>query len=181
MGQATATSPGPPRQSSSRRGIRAKPGRSNRRAERLGRRYGRPLNRANVAGPRQLHLDRRGVDPTSHPKQALRFLFHDCDPQTQQWALDTLRLLNPGLAVHQHRPEPLPSAGPPCLRPCPSGTGHCDRSGCARQRASGWAPSPRSRCGTLPHVSRPDKERRNSGLDLSTFAVMPRGLPRPGG
>jgi hypothetical protein len=49
MGQAIATSPGPPRGSFIPHGIRAKPGRSNRRAERrLGRRYARPLNRANV-------------------------------------------------------------------------------------------------------------------------------------
>jgi pimeloyl-ACP methyl ester carboxylesterase len=55
------------------------------------------------------HPDWLGVDPTSDPQLALRFLFHDCDPQTQQWALGTLRLFNPGLPVYQHRPEPLPS------------------------------------------------------------------------
>ena len=49
-----------------------------------------------------------GVDPTSDPQLAVRFLFHDCDPQTQQWALGTLRLFNPGPAVYQHTPEPLP-------------------------------------------------------------------------
>ncbi len=51
-----------------------------------------------------------GVDPASDPQLALRFLFHDCDPQTQQWALGTLRLFNPGLAVYQHTPGPLPPA-----------------------------------------------------------------------
>lgn len=39
-----------------------------------------------------------------------RFLFHDCDPQTQQWAVGTVRLFNPGRAVYQHAPGPLPLA-----------------------------------------------------------------------
>lgn len=51
-----------------------------------------------------------GVDPTSDPRLAQRFLFHDCDPQTRQWALGTLRLFNPGPAVYQHTPAPLPAA-----------------------------------------------------------------------
>jgi Alpha/beta hydrolase family len=55
------------------------------------------------------HPDWLGVDPTSDPQLALRFLFHDCDPQTQQWALGTLRLFNPGPAVYQHTPAPLPA------------------------------------------------------------------------
>jgi hypothetical protein len=54
------------------------------------------------------HPDWLGVDPTSDPQLALRFLFHDCDPQTQQWALRTLRLFNPGSAVYQHSPAALP-------------------------------------------------------------------------
>ena len=55
------------------------------------------------------HPDWLGVDPTSDPQLAVRFLFHDCDRQTQQWALSTLRLFNPGPAVYQHTPAPLPS------------------------------------------------------------------------
>jgi pimeloyl-ACP methyl ester carboxylesterase len=51
-----------------------------------------------------------GVDPTSDPQLALRFLFHDCNPQTQQWALGTLRLFNPSPAVYQHTPAALPAA-----------------------------------------------------------------------
>jgi Alpha/beta hydrolase family len=49
-----------------------------------------------------------GVNPVSDPQQAQRFLFHDCDPPTRQWALGTLRLFNPGPAVYQHTPGPLP-------------------------------------------------------------------------
>jgi hypothetical protein len=54
------------------------------------------------------HPDWLGVDPTSDPQLALRFLFHDCDPQTRQWALGMLRLFNPGPAVYQHSPAALP-------------------------------------------------------------------------
>jgi hypothetical protein len=36
-------------------------------------------------------------------------LFHDCDPQTQRWALGTLRLFNPGPAVYQHSPAAWPA------------------------------------------------------------------------
>jgi hypothetical protein len=50
------------------------------------------------------HSDWLGVDPTADPQLALRFLFHDCDAQVQQWALGTLRLFNPGPAVYQHAP-----------------------------------------------------------------------------
>lgn len=48
-----------------------------------------------------------GVDPTSDPKLARRFLFHDCDPATQRWALETLRLFSPA-AVYEHAPGPMP-------------------------------------------------------------------------
>jgi len=55
------------------------------------------------------HPDWLGVDPTADRQLALRFLFHDCDPQVQQWALGTLRLFNPGPAVYQHSPVALPA------------------------------------------------------------------------
>ena len=56
------------------------------------------------------HSDWLGVDPTSDPDLAVRFLFHDCDQPTRQWARGTLRLFNPGPAVYQHTPSPLPPA-----------------------------------------------------------------------
>lgn len=55
------------------------------------------------------HPDWLGADPTSDPQLALRFLFHDCDPQDQQWALGTLRPFNPGPTVYQHSPAALPA------------------------------------------------------------------------
>lgn len=55
------------------------------------------------------HPDWLGVDPASDRKHAVQFLFHDCDLQTQQWALGTLRLFNPGPAVYQGSPGPLPA------------------------------------------------------------------------
>jgi hypothetical protein len=51
----------------------------------------------------------RARDPTSDPGLARQFLFHDCDPRAQQWALGTLRLFSPGPAVYQHQPAPLPA------------------------------------------------------------------------
>jgi hypothetical protein len=93
------------------------------------------------------HPDWLGVDPTSDPQLALRFLFHDCDPQTQQWALGTLRLFNAPCGCSTPA-RPSTSTGPsPCRPPyavpssCPPAIGHCGRSGCARQRPNGWAPS----------------------------------------
>jgi len=55
------------------------------------------------------HPDWLGVDPASDPQLALRFLFHDCDPRTQQWALGTLRPFNPGPPVYQHTPATWPA------------------------------------------------------------------------
>jgi pimeloyl-ACP methyl ester carboxylesterase len=56
------------------------------------------------------HADWLGVDPTSDPELATRFLFHDCDEPARQWALGTVRLFNPGPAVYRHTPSPLPTA-----------------------------------------------------------------------
>lgn len=95
-----------------------------------------------------------GVDPTSDQELALRFLFHDCDPATQQWALGTLRLFNPP-PVYQHSPAPLPDTiaraaivpdGDRTLRP------EWMREA-ARQRL-GVEPVP-VEAGHCPHVSQP--------------------------
>jgi hypothetical protein len=97
-----------------------------------------------------------GVDPTSNPQLALQFLFHDCDPPTQQWALDTLRLFNPGPAAYQHTPGPLPP-GITCSFILPTG----DRAlrpewmrQAARQRLS--TQPVEINAGHCPHVSQPE-------------------------
>lgn len=54
------------------------------------------------------HADWLGADPVSDPGAALRFLFHDCDPGTRQWALGTRRLFNPAPPVYRHSPGALP-------------------------------------------------------------------------
>lgn len=42
-----------------------------------------------------------GVDPTADPAKASEFLFHDCDPETERPALESLRLFDPAvLATH---------------------------------------------------------------------------------
>ncbi|WP_410651653.1 alpha/beta fold hydrolase [Amycolatopsis sp. cmx-4-54] len=51
--------------------------------------------------PAVLEPDWIGVDPTADPAQASEFLFHDCDPETERPALESLRLFNPAvLATH---------------------------------------------------------------------------------
>ncbi|OKJ91091.1 alpha/beta fold hydrolase [Amycolatopsis sp. CB00013] len=48
-----------------------------------------------------LEPDWIGVDPTADPEKASEFLFHDCDPETERLALDSLRLFDPAvLAAH---------------------------------------------------------------------------------
>lgn len=54
------------------------------------------------------HTDWLGADPTNDPGAALRFLFHDCAPETRRWALGTLRLFNPGPPVYRHSPRAMP-------------------------------------------------------------------------
>jgi pimeloyl-ACP methyl ester carboxylesterase len=102
------------------------------------------------------HADWLGVDPTSDPDLATRFLFHDCDEPTRQWALGTLRLFNPGPAVFQHPPSPLPSAitrssivptGDRTLRP--------DWMREAARERLGVQPAEVS-AGHCPHVSQPE-------------------------
>lgn len=53
---------------------------------------------------RLFHADWLGVDPTADTSAACRFLFHDCDPDLQQWALTTLRAFAP-TAAYRHRPS----------------------------------------------------------------------------
>jgi len=101
------------------------------------------------------HPDWLGVDPTGDPQLALRFLFHDCDPQDRQWALGTLRLFNPGPAVYQHPADALPAGiARAAIVPAADRT---LRPGWMRQAARqrlGTEPVPID-TGHCPHVSRP--------------------------
>lgn len=45
-----------------------------------------------------------GKDPTRDPAVAREFLFHDCSPEVQKWALGTLRLMVPKRVLN----EPVP-------------------------------------------------------------------------
>ncbi|MFI9453092.1 alpha/beta fold hydrolase [Amycolatopsis sp. NPDC052450] len=58
-----------------------------------------------------LEPDWIGVDPTADPAKASEFLFHDCDPETERRALESLRLFSPAvLATHPAGPAPeIPS------------------------------------------------------------------------
>lgn len=102
------------------------------------------------------HPDWLGVNPVGDPQLAIRFLFHDYDPQTQQWALGTLRLFDPGPAVYQHTPGPVePRADRSCILPTADRTlqpGWMRRA--ARER---MGIEPVEICaGHCPHVSQPE-------------------------
>ena len=45
------------------------------------------------AEPEMMNPEWVGKDPTTSDQIALHFLFHDCPPETAQWALTTLRLM----------------------------------------------------------------------------------------
>jgi hypothetical protein len=111
------------------------------------------------------HPDWLGVDPTSDPELARRFLFHDCDPETQRWALGTLRLFNPGPAVYQHRYQHDPAGHDPAV-PWLAGVGRtCIVPTGDRTLQAGWmGQAARQRLGAepveidagqCPHVSQP--------------------------
>ncbi|MBO0804746.1 MAG: alpha/beta hydrolase [Nocardiopsaceae bacterium] len=96
-----------------------------------------------------------GVDPTSDPQLALRFLFHDCDQQARQWALGTLRLFNPGPAVYQHVPAPLPEAiARVSIVPAADRTLQPEWMRLATRQRLGVEPAEID-AGHCPHVSRP--------------------------
>ena len=102
------------------------------------------------------HADWLGVDPASDPNLAVRFLFHDCDQPTQQWALGTLRLFNPGPAVYQRPPSPL-SPATTCSFILPTGdrTLRPDWMRQAARHRLGTEPV-EVNAGHCPHVSQPE-------------------------
>jgi hypothetical protein len=96
-----------------------------------------------------------GVNPVSDPQLALRFLFHDCDQQSQQWALGTLRLFNPGPAVYQHTPVPLTAAiSRACIVPSADRTLRPEWMRQAARQRLGIEPIEIG-AGHCPHVSQP--------------------------
>ena len=104
------------------------------------------------------HPDWLGVDPTGDPELARRFLFHDCDPDTQRWALGTLRLFSPGAPVYQHayqNDQPSPTAVTwACIVPAGDRTLRAEwMREAARQRLG--AEPVEINAGHCPHVSQP--------------------------
>lgn len=68
------------------------------------------LSRAK-ASPEMFQPDWRGKDPTGDHALARHFLFHDCEPRVQEWALTTLRLWSsPRLMTEECPLDKLPPA-----------------------------------------------------------------------
>lgn len=71
---------------------------------------GRSLAEEIDSDPTELfHREWIGVDPTSDAAAARHFLFHDCNPDLQDWALHTLRAFVPA-AGYRHKPSSSPPA-----------------------------------------------------------------------
>lgn len=103
------------------------------------------------------HRDWLGVDPTTDPELAFRFLFYDCDPEARQWALGTLRLFNPGPVVYQHSPAPLPDGiSSAAIVPTADRTLRPEWMRQAARQRLGIEPTPIG-TGHCPHVSQPGK------------------------
>lgn len=103
------------------------------------------------------HPDWPGVDPVSDPDLARRFLFHDCDPRTRQWALGTLRLFNPGPSVYQHSPAALPpGVSLAAVVPAADRTLRPEWMVQAARQRLGIEPA-RIDAGHCPHVSQPGR------------------------
>ncbi|MQA04959.1 MAG: alpha/beta fold hydrolase [Streptosporangiales bacterium] len=99
-------------------------------------------------------LEWLGVDPTADPVLATYFLFHDCDLETLQWALTTLRLVAPERLYHEpvglspHIPSTyVVATADRTLRPEWCRAAAVDRLGAAVVEID---------AGHCPHVSRPE-------------------------
>ncbi|MBI5088380.1 MAG: arginase family protein, partial [Actinobacteria bacterium] len=99
------------------------------------------------------HAEWIGTDPTVDPAAARRFLFHDCAPETADWALATLRRFVP-MSVYSARVAPAPSIPAVSIVPEDDRTLRADWMIAASKERLGVEAIvvPGGHC---PHVSRP--------------------------
>ncbi|MGH3030105.1 MAG: alpha/beta hydrolase [Gaiellaceae bacterium] len=95
-----------------------------------------------------------GKDPTHDPAVATEFLFHDCDPQTLEWALGTLRLFLPR-AAYQTRVALADGIASTSIVASADRTIRPEWQRTAARERLGIAPIEIA-AGHCPHVSQPD-------------------------
>jgi len=105
--------------------------------------------------PAMFQPDWVGKDPTQDPALARHFLFHDCEPRIQEWALTTLRLwMSPSVMK-----EPCPLEELPAKIPATYVSSTLDRAvnpkWWERRAQSLGIDVIRIETGHSPHVSRP--------------------------
>ena len=67
--------------------------------------------------PDMFRPDWVGKDPTEDDSLAVHYLFHDCTPEVTQWALSTLRLMNPRTGMIEECPVHSCPMCPPLTSP----------------------------------------------------------------
>lgn len=111
------------------------------------------IDELRLRSPQMLHSEWVGVDPVADHDAARRFLFHDCDEATLEWALTTLRLFYPAAVYEEVVPidttRPTTVIVPDAdrtIRPEWMRSAAADRFGVLATTVEG---------GHCPHVSRP--------------------------
>ncbi|BBZ10679.1 hypothetical protein MBRA_08740 [Mycobacterium branderi] len=101
------------------------------------------------------HPEWVGIDPIRDPDAARHFLFHDCNPGVQDWALGTLRAFIPA-AGYQHKPGlRRPAAASTVIAPTRDRTLRADWIREAAVERLGVQPVLVD-AGHCPHVSQPE-------------------------
>jgi Alpha/beta hydrolase family len=100
-----------------------------------------------------VNADWIGVDPTTDHDAARRLLFHDCSPESADWAVTTLRAFVPA-SVYSEQVLLAPSIPAMCVVPDSDRTLRTDWTIAASRERLGIEPTvvPGGHC---PHVSRP--------------------------
>jgi pimeloyl-ACP methyl ester carboxylesterase len=105
--------------------------------------------------PEMFRPDWVGKDPTKDDSLAVHYLFHDCRPEVTQWALSTLRLMNPMRGMIEecpvHKWPDVPSTYISCIEDRTINPVWWENAARERLRTEPL----QIRAGHAPHVSRP--------------------------
>lgn len=101
------------------------------------------------------HPDWIGKDPGNDPAIATKYLFHDCPPHVETWALTTIRSFHPHTLYHHRMPAPDRSIPAAAIVATRGRALRADWAASAVRRRLGIEPGFVD-AGHCPHVSRPD-------------------------